>query len=63
MQADALVDLVETLRLLQRPNESMDTLGEAIQLYESKGNLASATAVRALVSTGPPVKFDHNSTQ
>jgi class 3 adenylate cyclase/tetratricopeptide (TPR) repeat protein len=63
MQADALVDLVETLRLLQRPNESMDILGEAIQLYESKGNLASATAVRALVSTGPPVKFDHNSTQ
>jgi tetratricopeptide (TPR) repeat protein len=63
LQADALVDLAETLRLLQRPNESMDVLAEAIRLYESKGNLASATAVRALVSTGPPVKFDHDTTR
>jgi len=62
MQADALVDLAETLRLLQRSNESMDVLGEAIRLYESKENLASTTAVRALVSTGLPVKFDHDTT-
>jgi class 3 adenylate cyclase/tetratricopeptide (TPR) repeat protein len=56
MQADALVDLAETLRLLRRRDESMDVLGEAIHLYESKGNLTSATAVRALASTGRPNK-------
>jgi ATP/maltotriose-dependent transcriptional regulator MalT len=63
MQADALVDLAETLRLLNRRGESVDVLEEAIGLYEAKGNLVSATAVRALVSTGPPVKFDHDTTR
>jgi tetratricopeptide (TPR) repeat protein len=60
LQADALVDLAETLRLLQRAHESMDVLGKAIHLYESKGNLASATAVGALLSDGPPVQFDRD---
>jgi len=60
MRADALVDLAETLRLLQRAHESMGILGEAIHLYESKGNLASATAVETLLSDGPPVQFDHD---
>ena len=60
MQADALVDLAETLRLLQRAHESMDVLGEAIRLYESKGNLASATVVGALLSDGSPVQFDRD---
>jgi tetratricopeptide (TPR) repeat protein len=49
LQADALVDLAETLRLLQRRDESMDVLAEATRLYEMKGNLASATAIRALM--------------
>ena len=60
MRADALVDLAETLRLLQRAHESMGILGEAIHLYESKGNLASATAVETLLSDGPPVQFDRD---
>jgi hypothetical protein len=60
MQADALVDLAETLRLLQRPDESMNVLIEAVGLYESKGNLASATAVEALMSAGQPVQFDRD---
>jgi len=60
MQADALVDLAETLRLLKRRDESMDVLAEAIRLYRSKGNLASATAVGTLVSAGPPVQFDRD---
>ncbi|HEY6771632.1 MAG TPA: hypothetical protein VI035_04170, partial [Solirubrobacterales bacterium] len=60
MQADALVDLAETLRLLQRPDESMDVAIEAVRLYESKGNLASATAVEALMSDGQPVQFDRD---
>jgi hypothetical protein len=60
MQADALVDLAETLRLLQRPDESMDVLTEAVRLYESKGNLASATAVEALMSAGQLIQFDRD---
>jgi tetratricopeptide (TPR) repeat protein len=60
MQADALVDLAVTLRLLQRAHESVAVLGQAIQLYESKGNLASATAVGALLSDRPPIQFDRD---
>jgi hypothetical protein len=60
MQADALVDLAVTLRLLQRAQESTDVLGQAVQLYESKGNLASATAVGALLSDRPPIQFDRD---
>jgi class 3 adenylate cyclase/tetratricopeptide (TPR) repeat protein len=60
MQADALVDLAVTLRLLQRAHESVAVLGQAIQLYESKGNLASATAVGALLSDRSPIQFDRD---
>jgi class 3 adenylate cyclase/tetratricopeptide (TPR) repeat protein len=63
MQADALVDLAETLRLLNRRGETMDLLEEAIALYETKGNVVSATAVGALVSTGQPVEFDPDATR
>jgi class 3 adenylate cyclase/tetratricopeptide (TPR) repeat protein len=60
MQADALVDLAETLRLQQRHHESVGVLTEAIQRYEAKGNLASAHAVGLLVSAAPPVQFDRD---
>jgi class 3 adenylate cyclase/tetratricopeptide (TPR) repeat protein len=60
MQADALLDLAETLRLLQRRDESMDVLAQAIQLYQAKGNLASATTVEVLLSGGQPVQFDRD---
>ena len=63
MQADALLDLAETLRLLQRRDESMDVLADAIRLYESKGNLASATTVEVLLSSGQPVQFDRDIVQ
>jgi hypothetical protein len=58
MQADALVDLAETLRLLDRRDESAGALAEAIGLYRAKGNLVSATAVGAL---GAAVEFDHDT--
>jgi class 3 adenylate cyclase/tetratricopeptide (TPR) repeat protein len=60
MQADALVDLAETLRLLKRGDESMNVITQAIHRYEVKGNLASATAVGALMSAGQPVQFDRD---
>jgi class 3 adenylate cyclase/tetratricopeptide (TPR) repeat protein len=63
MQADALLDLAETLRLLQRRDESMDVLAQAIQLYQAKGNLASATTIEVLLSGGQPVQFDRDIVQ
>jgi class 3 adenylate cyclase/tetratricopeptide (TPR) repeat protein len=45
-RADALVDLAETMRLLGRDDEAAPALEEALQLYEAKGNVASAAAVR-----------------
>jgi tetratricopeptide (TPR) repeat protein len=63
LQADALVDLAETLRLLNRGGATRDILEEAISLYETKGNLASATAIRALMSARQPGEFDHNTTR
>jgi hypothetical protein len=58
MQADALVDLAETLRLLDRGGETTDSLEEAIELYERKGNVVSATAVRTLIAAGQPAEVD-----
>jgi tetratricopeptide (TPR) repeat protein len=58
MQADALVDLAETLRLLDRGGETTDILEEAIELYERKGNVVSATAVRTLIAAGQPAEVD-----
>ena len=48
IQADALVDLAETLRLLGRHGAAPDILAEAIRLYEEKGNVVSARATAAL---------------
>ena len=47
VQADALVDLAETLQLLDRPDEAAGVLQEAIRKYEAKGNLVSARAAGA----------------
>jgi class 3 adenylate cyclase/tetratricopeptide (TPR) repeat protein len=45
LQADVLIDLAETLRLLNRGGETAEILEEAIGLYNKKGNVVSATAV------------------
>jgi class 3 adenylate cyclase len=63
MQADALVDLAETLRLLDRPGEAADVLEDAVGLYEAKGNLVSARAARALLSSEQPVGVDRDATR
>jgi class 3 adenylate cyclase/tetratricopeptide (TPR) repeat protein len=52
LQADALVEHAETLRLLNRRSETAEILEEAVTLYGRKGNVVSATAVEALVSMG-----------
>jgi class 3 adenylate cyclase/tetratricopeptide (TPR) repeat protein len=52
MQADALVDLAETLRLLGRPGDAAEILEQAVELYERKGNIASAAAAKTLIAPG-----------
>jgi ATP/maltotriose-dependent transcriptional regulator MalT len=47
MQADALVDLAETLSLLGRGEEAAESLDEAIGLYEAKGNVVSGASAQA----------------
>jgi class 3 adenylate cyclase/tetratricopeptide (TPR) repeat protein len=56
MQADALVDLAETLRLLGRPGPAAEILEQAVELYERKGNIASAAAAQTLIAPGQPVE-------
>jgi tetratricopeptide (TPR) repeat protein len=51
VQADALVDLGETLRVLNRPDGA--AYEEALRLYEQKGNVVSADAVRPLAGVAP----------
>ena len=46
VQADALVDLAATMRTLGREEDAMPALTEALRLYELKGNVVSARAVR-----------------
>lgn len=50
MQADALVDLSETLQLLGRSGEAGDVLEDAIRLYDAKGNEVSTRAAGAVLS-------------
>jgi hypothetical protein len=45
-RADAFADLAETMRLLGRDEEASAARAEALDLYETKGNLASACAIR-----------------
>jgi len=46
MQADALCDLAEVLEAAGRPQEAVTTLEQALERYESKGNLPMAAQVR-----------------
>jgi hypothetical protein len=49
MQADALMDLAEVLRLGARPGEAIEAAGQALALYEQKGNLVGVAAARRAV--------------
>jgi len=50
VHGDALVDLAEVLRLAGRATESVPALGEAIRLYDRKGNVVSSRRAAALLS-------------
>ena len=52
MQADALADLAEVLRLGGRYEEAAAVLTEAANLYERKGNRVSAATMRLLEEAG-----------
>lgn len=52
-QADALFDLAEVLRAGDQVPESSAALAEALQLYERKGDLASAARARVLLVEEP----------
>ena len=45
-RADAFADLAETMRLLEREDEAEAAAARALELYDAKGNLASAAAMR-----------------
>jgi tetratricopeptide (TPR) repeat protein len=42
LQADALVELADVLQSAGRASEASEALGEAISLYEAKGDVVSA---------------------
>jgi tetratricopeptide (TPR) repeat protein len=44
-RADAYSDLAETMRLLDRGDEAATARDRALELYEAKGNIASAAAI------------------
>ena len=46
MQGDALCDLAEVLHAAGRSDEAAATLGQALERYERKNNLAMAAQVR-----------------
>jgi class 3 adenylate cyclase/tetratricopeptide (TPR) repeat protein len=50
MRADALVDLVEVLRLVGRKDEPKGVLEDALRLYEQKGNVVSAARARDVLA-------------
>jgi predicted ATPase/class 3 adenylate cyclase len=50
VRADALRDLAEVLALAGRPEEALDTLEQASELYERKGNLTGLARTRAQAS-------------
>jgi hypothetical protein len=45
-RADAFADFAETMLLLGRDEEASAARAKALSLYEAKGNLASAGAIR-----------------
>ena len=51
--AHVWTDLAHVLTLAGRAREAADALGEALRLYEAKGNVVSAARIReALVDLG-----------
>jgi class 3 adenylate cyclase/tetratricopeptide (TPR) repeat protein len=54
-RAQALSDLAEVVRIGGRRDESAKVLGEAIHLYEQKGNAVAAATLRGLL-TEPPIE-------
>jgi tetratricopeptide (TPR) repeat protein len=54
LHADALSELADVLRLLGREHEEGPRLREALVLYERKGDIVLAAAVRARVSETAP---------
>jgi class 3 adenylate cyclase len=61
MQADALADLAETLRLLGRPDAAVGVVQEAVRLYETKGNVVSARAAAADGTINPAARVDRDA--
>ena len=53
IEADALVDLAEVLRLAGRQEEARLSLEEAQGLFVRKGNVVSAEAAARALATGP----------
>jgi len=49
LRGDALMALAEVLRTAQRPEEAVPLIGEALRLYEQKGNVVSAGRARSLL--------------
>ena len=54
LRAEALTALAQVLRTAGSPERSEIAFGEAIALYERKGNVVAAATVRAM-SVEPPV--------
>jgi class 3 adenylate cyclase/tetratricopeptide (TPR) repeat protein len=52
-QANALIDLGQVLRMAGKHNEAAREAGQALALYEKKGNLVSAAASRRFMAEGP----------
>ena len=50
VQADALVDFAATMRAFARDQAALSALTEALRLYELKGNVTSAGAIRPLLA-------------
>jgi class 3 adenylate cyclase/tetratricopeptide (TPR) repeat protein len=53
LRAEALADLGEVLRFAGRLQESRAALGEAMRLYEAKGNVVGAGHIRVLLAERP----------
>ena len=50
VHADGLVDLAEVLRAAGRADEALSALGDALLLYERKGNVTASRRTQALLA-------------
>ena len=50
LRADALVNLAESLRLADAPDQAAEALQRAVQLYEQKGNVVGAARASMIAS-------------